>query len=203
MNKKDYRETINGPWVTWDSRNDVQIRTVLNGRTLIIDWQGSISTKDWIINFTFFPKIAKPFKEMEIPFFSHKGFDDSYDSVKDALYDFIHKHNINKIVNRGYSQGAAYAIRMHEDYKFRGFDITTRAYAPPRVFWFWNLRKIKERFEGLTLIINHGDIVTHLPFIIMGFRHVGKKEYIGKWYHTLLPRVKRHLYTDYIKYLPE
>lgn len=170
-----YKETIKGPWETWNVDRDVQVKIEWDKNTLFITYQGSASNIDWRINFNFF---IKPYKRMSSIWFAHRGFVKSYKSIRDDIV--IQAEQAEKIVVSGYSQGAAYAILTHEDLKYHNMNVETVAYAPPRVFWLWGLNKIKERFEGLTLIINKGDPVTGIPFWIWGYRHKGVKVKLGK-----------------------
>jgi len=163
------------PWETWNEERDVQVRTEWEDKTLFVFFQGSQSNIDWKINFTFW---IKPYKRMNAIWFAHRGFVLSYKAIRERLLEEASKAEEIKV--SGYSQGAAYAILTHEDLKYHNMNVETVAYAPPRVFWLWGLNKIKERFEGLTLIINKGDPVTSIPFWIWGYRHKGVKVKLGK-----------------------
>ena len=188
-----FKKAISKPWETWNKERDIQVRTEKVDNTLYIFYQGSTTDIDWKINFTFW---IKPYKRMNTIWFAHRGFVLSYKSIRDRILK--EAENAERIVVSGFSQGAAYAILTHEDLHFNGFDVRTIAYAPPRVFWFWNLWKIKERFEDLTLVINRGDIVTKIPFFLWGYVHQGAKIRIGKRF-----RLPLHIYHFPNKYEQE
>ena len=77
------------------------------------------------------------------------------------------------------------------------------AYEAPRVIlslFSWNVSK---RLKNLIIIRNLGDIVTHVPPIIFGFKHIcGKFIKIGKWYREILPLHFMHYVDKVYTYLP-
>lgn len=194
INRKHFTETTKGPWETWNIERDIQIRIEKQDKKVFIYFQGSSTGIDWRVNFTFW---IKPYKRMETTWYAHRGFVVSYKSIRDRILEEI--EGAEEVHVSGFSQGAAYAIMTHEDLKFNNYNVKTVAYAPPRVFWFWNNKKIEERFEDLTLVINRGDIVTKVPFWIFGYRHNGKKLKIGKRFR--IPHWKHHYPIEYEKNL--
>lgn len=184
------------PWETWNEERDIQVRIEKTESAHYVFFQETRTKMDWKINFTFW---IKPYKRMNTTWFAHRGFVLSYKSIRDRLLKEI--KDAETIVVSGFSQGAAYAILAHEDLKFHGYDVRTIAFAPPRVFWFWNLWKIRNRFEELTLVINRGDIVTKVPFFWWGYIHQGAKIKLGKRFR--LPLHIYHQPDEYEKELKE
>lgn len=192
---KHFIETRNGPWETWDEKRDIQVKVKKDGGTVKVYFQGSGSTQDWMINFDF---PIKPYKNMKYGlWFAHGGFVKSYKSIRSRLLETV--EGFEKIEISGYSQGAAYAILACEDFAFLEKNVEVIAYAPPRVFFWWGFWTLEKRMKGkLTLVKNYGDIVTHLPFVTLGFKHIGKKVKVGRWLYEILPLPKFHLPKKYI-----
>lgn len=46
-------------------------------------------------------------------------------------------------------------------------------FGTPRVVWGPLHKDVKRRLEGFVVVRNASDLVTHLPPILLGFRHVG------------------------------
>lgn len=135
-------------------------------------FQGSCEEIDWKRNFRFF---RKPYKEMKHTFYVHSGFLQAWNEVKHTIEANI--NDCKEIVIVGYSHGAALACLCHEFCRFHRPDaeIKTFSFEPPRSIACLKLHKdILQRFEGLTCYRNGCDIVTHVPPVIFGFRHVGK-----------------------------
>lgn len=194
--KSHYEQVISGPWETWNKERDIEVRIEwVEPSILLLTFQGSTSKTDWLINFDFF---IKPYKRMDQVWFAHRGYIKSYKSIRDRVLEEAEK--AEKVYVYGFSQGAGYAVLTHEDLKFHGVAVETVAYAPPRVFWFLFLKRIADRFEDLTIVINRGDIVTMVPPWIMGFRHVGLKKLVGSSL-SWIPRIKNHFPEEYKKSL--
>lgn len=159
-----------------------------DGERLFICFQGSHGFEDWINNFDFF---AKPYKEMTATWRVHRGFLRVWKAVEDIIGENISDPSISHIEIYGYSHGGALAQFCHEYcmYHRPGCSVRTYAFGAPRVLWGIVPASVKRRFSGLFVIRNGLDIVPHLPFVVMGFRHVGEIEDVGLDLHP----TKSHL----------
>lgn len=153
----------------------------LRGDTLYIFFEHSNGIVDWKNNFDF---PSKPYQEMENKWYVHRGFLRVWKSAKDYLQGQILNLNVKGIVVVGYSHGAALALLCHEFCMFHRPDIADNIYGYgfgcPRVVHGCLRRKICERFKHFYVIRNCKDIVTHVPPLIFGFRHVGNIVHIGR-----------------------
>ena len=153
----------------------------MRGSTLYIFFEHSNGTVDWRNNFDF---PAKAYREMENRWYVHRGFLRVWKSARDCLKAQIFNSRVSGIVIVGYSHGAALALLCHEFCVYNRPDIEERIYGYgfgcPRVVHGCLKRKICERFRHFYVIRNCRDIVTHVPPILFGFRHVGNIIHIGK-----------------------
>lgn len=185
--------------ITYDTiSNDVNYKFIEEGDWLYIYFQGSkdITKKhgliDWIRNFWFFPEWRRPYKDMKHPYKVHGGFLAAWKEVEDVVKEkILEKENddykFKKIVIVGYSHGGALSGFCHEfctywrrDLAEKGF-IVGYGFESPRFFHgFWVPKELKSRWDNYYVIRNSCDIVTHVPFKLMCFSHVGTKIKIGK-----------------------
>lgn len=169
---------------------DMDFRTMVKDGVRYVFFQCTASGTDWINNFKAW---VKPYKYMRKVWFAHFGFSHVYNSGRDFLLRAI--EGAEPIVAVGYSHGGALATLFHEDvkYTFPSREITTITFGAPRVIWApfsWNVR----RFDGLTRIVRHGDVVAMVPPWWMLYRHVGAVEKIGK---ASLPSPMMHYPLEY------
>jgi len=133
--------------------------------------QGSCDDDDWRFNFSFW---VKPYRHMKHLWLSHAGFTKAWKLAADQISEQVRSLLGNRrLVIMGFSHGAAVAVLAHEYFTYEGFNPETHAFGCPRVLWMPS-RFIRKRFESLTLYQARGDIVTHIPFAVMGYAHVGK-----------------------------
>lgn len=149
--------------------------------TLYIFFQGSDGTTDWKNNLDF---PAKPYKRMgKTIWFAHRGFLNVWKELEPFLSKDIADRHYRKIVITGYSHGGALAMLCHEYVWYHRPDLRdslqSYGFGAPRVFWGIKTREIKRRFESYTVIRNINDVVTRLPPVVLGFRHVGELLKIG------------------------
>ena len=148
---------------------------------LYIFFEHSNGIIDWRNNFDF---PSKAYREMENKWSVHRGFMRVWKSARDCLKEQIFDLNFKGIVIVGYSHGAALALLCHEYCVYNRPDIAENIYGYgfgcPRVVHGYLNRKICDRFKKFFVIRNCRDIVTHLPPILFGFRHVGNMISIGK-----------------------
>lgn len=150
--------------------------------TLYIFFEKSNGVTDWKSNLDF---PAKPYKRMgKTLWFAHSGFTEVWKEIEPHLAYKISDKSVTRIIITGYSHGAAIALLCHEYVWYNRPDIRNTlfgyGFGCPRVLWGFISEDIKRRFENFTLIRNIDDIVTHLPPIFLGYRHVGEMLEIGE-----------------------
>ena len=169
----------------------------------IIAFYGSNSKNDWKNNFNFF---KKPYKNMEVPFHVHRGFLKVWKLINDHFLALV-KDVDKPITIIGHSYGGAIATLCMEDiwfnYPEKRASLNLITYGSPRVIGWYNYRKIKERWNNSSIYENRLDLVTHVPFVLMGFRHVKKITKIGrdKPFLQKLQIIKNHMIPGYSKAL--
>ena len=149
--------------------------------TLLLFFEPSNGREDWDNNLNF---RIQPYDDMDPVWYCHAGFLKVFKSALPYLEPYIMSEKVRRAVTVGYSHGGALAILCHEAIWFRRPDIRDRvktfAYGAPRVLYTPIPREVKRRFRELYLIQNEGDLVTHLPPAVLGFRHVGNVITIGE-----------------------
>jgi triacylglycerol lipase len=169
----NYTNLFSGPWKTIG--DDTQYRIVETDYEFIIVFQGSNSKADWKNNFKF---RKKPYKNMPVPYSVHRGFLHVWKLINDYFLNLVRE--IEKpIVIVGHSYGGAIATLCMEDIWFKFPDkrekLTLVTYGSPRILSWRNHSKIKERWENSYIYENKIDLVSHIPFFLMGYVHVKKK----------------------------
>ena len=170
------------------------------GNRLYIFFEGSNGATDWKNNFNF---PAKAYRDMENKWYVHRGFLRVWKSARDYLKSRILNPKVGEIVIAGYSHGAALALLCHEFCVFHRHDIADKirgyGFGCPRVVFGIPGKKVRGRFENFTVIRNCRDLVTHVPPVLFGFRHVGKMIHIGKG--AKYGPIKSHYPESYIEQL--
>lgn len=143
--------------------------------TLYVFFEDSKGVKDWLVNLNF---PVKPYKQMNnCVWFAHRGFIRVWKALENKLKYAILDKTIKKFIVVGYSHGAAIAVLCYEYIWFNRPDVRDclfgYGFGSPRVFWGFCRKELKTRFKNFTLIRNANDIITHLPFAIMGYFHTG------------------------------
>ena len=147
--------------------NDVNYAFEEENDTLFIFFEASSSLVDWFRNFSFSEKVYKMFRV-------HKGFYQSYKEVRNVVLDKCYSKDYKKIVIVGYSHGGALVQISFEDikYHFPNAEIVGYAFESPRAL------KVKKEYRhlwnGLYVIRNNNDLITHLPPRLFGYRHLGE-----------------------------
>jgi len=158
-----FERCLHGPWTTGGL--DVQYRLDDDG-TLV--FQPTVSQGDWLHNFEAW---VKPYKRQPITWYAHAGFVKLWKSVRDEVAKYY--KDIHRIA--GYSQGSALAQLAAEDYYFiTDKPIDTVCFGPPRVFWLPE-KYVLDSQRNTKLVMVDNDLVTHIPFIMWGYLHVGRK----------------------------
>lgn len=159
--------------------NDASYYIHRDGDSLAIFFEKSNGKVDWKHNF-YFP--AKPYRKMKNLWFCHRGFLKVWKSIEPYIANEILDPTVKYINIVGYSHGGAIAQLCYEFVKFNRPDVEVfgLGYGAPRVFWGFARKAVKERFEGFYVVRNGKDLITHLPPILFGFRHICEVVKIGK-----------------------
>lgn len=168
-----------------------------DGETLKIFFEWSDGAEDWKNNFNF---PAKPYRKMANMWFAHRGFLKVWKAIEPHVAADINDRTIKKIEVVGYSHGAAVALLCFEYVKYNRPDVEAVGFGfgCPRVLWGFACKNVKKRFEGFVVVRNGRDIVTHLPPVLFGFRHVGEVMKIGQG-----GPIKDHYWQRYIGAMTE
>lgn len=171
-----FKMTLSRPWQT--AGLETQYKLVVTETQLFLCFQGSAQKEDWRFNFAF---PVRPFRFGTVRWLAHGGMVKAWKAArKKIIEDVLMLLDDRQLVIVGYSHGAMLTVMAHEQFKrYMGLDVKSFAFAPARVLWMPN-KRIREWFDDLTTIICRGDIVTHVPPALMGYRHVGKVMRLGK-----------------------
>lgn len=185
-------------YIHCENGGDYYVERVDN--TLKIFFECSDGKEDWLNNFRFFAIPWKPYKEMKQTWLCHRGFLKVWKSIKPHIEADISNPEIQRIEIVGYSHGAAIAVLCHEYCVFNRPDCEVEGvgFGCPRVFWGIVSRSVKERFKNFKVVRNGNDIVTHVPPVIFGFRHISEVVKIGRTSGNI---VKDHYGSEYLKNL--
>lgn len=168
---------------------------------LFIVFRGTDSKINRINNFCFAKKTI-PYGNTHSNIRVHCGFLKSYSSVRKKIHKIINP-GICKIILTGHSLGAALAVLCAVDlqYNFPQNDIEVYAFGCPRVGNAAFARSYNKRVFKTLRFNNGNDIVTKLPPVIFGFRHIGTEIHIGKARLPFCMSFKAHLPQNYYKNL--
>lgn len=181
--------------------NDTQYLLHETDDEYIIAFYGSNSKTDWKYNFMF---RKKPYKNMPVPFLVHRGFLQVWKQINDYFLDLV-KDITKPIVVVGHSYGGAVATLCMEDLSFNypEKELQLITYGAPRIIGWKNYRKIKDRWKNTINYSNTYDMVSMIPFFLMGYVHTKKRTFIGKNKPLVqkLKLSKNHMTSEYSKYL--
>jgi pimeloyl-ACP methyl ester carboxylesterase len=189
-----------GNWVV--SGTDVSWRFSVVDDEHLLEFRCTVDAEGWRQNFKFLPRVGIPYKNMRHRWFAHAGFIEMWRSVRDLIADrvaFSTKTDAFPVIHVvGYSQGGALAILAAEDLRFRGYATTLTTFGAPRVFWGIVPHKVRIRATG-THFHRRGDIVTMVPFSVLGYSRFGHTKKIGP---PAFPWWTHHRPQEYQSYLP-
>lgn len=164
-----------------DSRTGVQYYIRMRGDTLSITFRGSNSQKDWRHNLAFWKKTI-PYDNTASKIRVHAGFISAYKQpqVRTRIQSFV-TDDIHRVQICGHSYGAALAVLCAVDleYHFPKKDFEVLLFGCPRVGNRAFQQSYNKRVFKTLRVENGNDIVTKIPFALMGYRHVGIKIHIG------------------------
>lgn len=160
---------------------DASFAAVGRGGTLCLLFQHSRGSTDWAHNLDF-PAI--PYREMPHRWMCHRGFLKVWQAAEPYIGEILRTSSVRRVITAGYSHGGALAVLCHEYVWFHYPHLRTAlagvGFGAPRVLWripgtLWP----KERWETFTVIRNRNDPVTHLPPVLLGYRHTGRVITVG------------------------
>ena len=176
-----------------------------NSKQCVVVFRGTDHLEDWATNLNLI-KVATPLNR-EI----HRGFQEAYNSVKDALREMLEPLVGWDLYCTAHSLGGALAclLALQSGFKFK--QVVT--FGQPRfmgVHGYTNMSKY-----NVVRYVNAADIVARIP--VMGFKHTGDVVYInrkGELVHNPSPMymrldsfwrvwtwIKDHRMTEYVKRL--
>jgi len=157
-----------------NEETSVQCMFQVKDKTLFIVGRGSDEKNDWLHNIQFHME-KYPFKSNKK---FHSGFLLQYMSIRDKfsgmLEHMIEKHDIKKVVLCGHSAASGLVTLAGFDlYKqLQNLETEVITFGSPRL----SNRQFEKDFESnikCTRYINDKDMITKLPFKILGYRHLG------------------------------
>lgn len=206
-----FLKCLDAKYINTENNGDYAIER--EGDTLFLLFQWSRGKEDWKTNFNF---PVKPYSDMGVKWKCHRGFLKVWKSIKPFLVEAVHDSTIKNVVVVGYSHGAAIATLAHEYVWFERPDLRDNlvgyGFGCPRCYWGIMKKELKQRWANFHPVRNMDDIVTHLPPVLFGFRHVNKVIKLGKrgqykiqWKEKnlskALPFTFAHYADEYIKHL--
>lgn len=165
-----------------DSKSEVQCFIRKYKNRLNITFRGTDSLKDWLTNLAICKK-SVPYNNVSSKIKVHSGFINAYKSplVRDKIHSLV-SDDIHIIKICGHSYGAALAVLCGVDleYNYPKKDYEVILFGCPRIGNCAFQKSYNKRVIKTLRVENGNDFVTKLPFILLGYRHVGVKLQIGK-----------------------
>lgn len=177
-----------------DERTDVQCYIRRRGAALYITFRGTDSVKDGITDLKCYQKVI-PYGNTSSKIKVHAGFIGAYKNP--ALRCKIHSMvtpDIHCIRVCGHSYGAALAVLCAVDleYNFPHKDYEVFLFGCPRVGNRAFQKSYNKRVFKTIRVENGNDLVTKVPPILLGYRHVGIRIHIGSPRMPLVGSVRNH-----------
>ena len=187
-----------------DKETDIQCYIRKSGNRLLITFRGSDSLKDWAADFKFWKKTI-PYDNKKSKIQVHSGFLGTYKSknVRGKIHSLATK-DIEKIQITGHSYGAALATlcALDLEYNFPEKDYEVILFGSPRVGNGAFKKSYDKRVFKTLRVENKMDIVTKIPFMFLGYRHVGTKISVGNFLN-IFSKGNHHLqkyYRNFFKF---
>ena len=209
--KSYFLRCLNAEYIATEEGGDYAVQR--EGDTLYLCFQGSVEKEDWKNNFNF---PAKAYSDMGEKWYCHRGFLRVWKAIRPYVAPAVHDTTVKKVIVIGYSHGAALATLAHEYVWFEREDLRDSlegyGFGCPRCFWGFMKKALKERWKNFHPVRNMNDLITHLPPVIFGFRHVNKVVKVGKrWQYKFdfkakpfakkFPCIRAHYPEEYIEKL--
>lgn len=168
-----FEKVLNAPYTHLEE--DASFCIEREGATLRLLFEWSNGKTDWQNNLRFLARPIKPYKDMEEAWFAHRGFLRVWKVIEPELAEAIADPAVTRIEIAGYSHGAGVALLCYEYCRFHRPEtpVAGFGFGAPRVVWGRVPKKVKERLEGFVVVRKGADLVTHLPPVLFGYRHVG------------------------------
>jgi len=151
-------------------------RIAINDGTLLVTLGGTVGamwppSSDWLRDFEFW----KNHKNMEVGFYAEAK------TIIDDIRMILSMVTAKKMILSGFSKGGAHAAIIHDTFR-SVIDVYSVTAGAPRA-----LSDISKDFADSfkTSFIRYHfitDLVPHLPFFIIGYRHIGKSRGLG-WHN--------------------
>ena len=173
---------------------DTEGRTGIYKDYFVVDFQGSDSIKDWILNLIIVKKVM-PYGNEKSKIRVHYGFIKAYKSVRDELHKRFLDSKKSKVFLTGFSMGGALATLAAVDFQYN-FDVEVLAATTgsPRVGNYAFAKSYNKRVPDTTRYKYGNDIVTSLPPWFFFYKHVKTKKHVGPLFNFWI-----HNYSDYLK----
>lgn len=152
-------------------------------KTIYLLFQWSNSHMDWVSNLDF---PAKAYKRGADKWYVHRGFLRVWramrDEIEQGVTSLLQEYPFERIVCVGYSHGAALSLLATEDMEYlfgSRVGVYGIGFGCPRVLWGAVPQAVRDRLRNFYAVRNIPDIVTHVPPVVFGFKHLNLIE-IGK-----------------------
>ncbi|MDR0930951.1 MAG: lipase family protein [Clostridiales bacterium] len=178
--------------------NGVDYYIGIRENTLLLSFRGTDEILDVITDLHFWQKEVPSYESCEnnpVKIKVHSGFYNAYNNpkVKDEIRKYI-GGDIREIYVTGHSYGAALALLCASDlqYAYPNLHFEVVVFGCPRIGnKAWEIEYSK-RLINTVRFENGNDLVTKIPFAIMGFRHTRFKIHIGKARMPLVYSLSQH-----------
>lgn len=154
----------------------------LAGKRLYLFFQWSDEKRDWFNNFDFFPK---KYGGVGTEWYCHRGYLRVWESMKPSVRELLEKYadKLDEVIVVGYSHGAALATIAFDwvwyNYPHLRERVIGYGFGAPRVYFGFMNKDLKARWRNFHPVRCARDIVTHVPFVCLGFRHVSEIVKVG------------------------
>jgi hypothetical protein len=172
-----------GGWTVLDRKTDTEAKWKREGDAAWFSFRHTTSFPDWVLNlfFCWFPL----FWRKSGVCFCHAGIWLKWLRIEPVLQAAVKQYLAGGVTSfrcGGHSQGGGLAILFHKMLRdrFKLEDAETHCFGSLRIWWFCNLKKIKDSFKGLYIWKTRGDLVPRLPPELFGFRDAGEPHLVGK-----------------------
>ena len=187
---------LDTPYLHVDNGASLAARS--RGDVLCILFQKSEGTQDWYNNLDF---PAVPYRDMETEWRCHRGFLRVWKSAAPYIEEILAATAYSKITVAGYSHGGALAVLCHEFIWFRYPHLRPQlrgvGFGAPRVIHCGSeCRSAAHRWAQFTVVRCGRDVVTHLPPVLLGYRHMGRMLTVGDMRLSPTEAHMPHSYTE-------
>jgi triacylglycerol lipase len=175
---------------------------------VILVFRGSESNVDWFNNAQFRQKTYPYGDDSSTEVRFHRGFMAAYFAVRDRLQDRIKQYPTATLVVTGHSLGGALATIAALDLQY---NITQHSKQPLSVYTFGAPRvgnaalveSFSQRVPNSYRFVYGRDLVTHIPRVWQGYRHVPKTENLPApfTWKFFTQSLKDHEITNYVSSL--